>query len=203
VIAGVVLPRSHLAARDRVTRAGAVPDSTIAYAGLVTRAIAIMVDAVLINAAALAVSGAVLLLKSIFAPSSKHHTLAIAVGSVLFVLWVVGYFTMFWTTTGQTPGSRVMQIRVTRPDGTRLGLRRALVRLGWMVLSLPLLWGYVPILFTARRRTVFDLMAGTVVTVAPPVPLMDAAGSPHSRGAHTSGMEPPSTSGMEPPSTVP
>ena len=43
-----------------------------------------------------------------------------------------------------------------------------------------------------EKRT-FYLVAGTVVTVAPPVPLMDAAGSPHRRGAHTSGMEPPST----------
>jgi hypothetical protein len=28
-------------------------------------------------------------------------------------------------------------------------------------------WGYLPILVSARRRAVFDVMAGTIVTVAP------------------------------------
>lgn len=118
------------------------------YVGLVTRAIALVIDAMLINVAALAVSGAALLVESIFARSSRHHALAIAVGGVLFFVWVVGYFAVFWTATGQTPGSRVMQIRVTRLDDGRLGWRRALVRLAWMVLSLPLFWN-LPVLFTA------------------------------------------------------
>jgi uncharacterized RDD family membrane protein YckC len=84
---------------------------------------------------------------------------------------VVCYFGAFWTTTGQTPGNRVMQIRVARADGTRLKPRHALVRLVGLVLSLPLFWGFVPILMSARRRGVFDVMAGTVVTViSPPNP---------------------------------
>jgi uncharacterized RDD family membrane protein YckC len=178
---------------DLVAGAVSISSLAIAYGGLVTRAVAIVIDAVLINAAALGVSGAVLLVESIFASSTKHHSLAIAVGGVLFFVWVAGYFVMFWTTTGQTPGSRVMQIRVTRLDGTRLGPRRALVRLIWMVLSLPLFWGYVPILFTARRRAVFDLVAGTAVIVAPPVPGISGAGWPRRRLAHGSGIEPPST----------
>jgi len=172
--------------------AGPSPDSSVDYAGLVTRAIAILIDAVLIDAAALLVTGAVLLVESVFAHSHRHHTLAVAVGGVLFFVWVAGYFATFWTTTGQTPGSRVMQIRVTRPDGTRMGPRRALVRLAWMVLSLPLFWGYVPILWTERRRTVFDVAAGTVVTIAPPAPRMDGDGSSRILHAHTSGIEPPS-----------
>jgi uncharacterized RDD family membrane protein YckC len=140
------------------------------YAGLVTRAIAIVIDTLLIDGAALVVTGAALLLESVFAPSRNHHTLAIAAGGVLFVVWVAAYFVTFWTTTGQTPGSRVMQIRLARPDGTCLGTWGALVRLAGMVVSLPLFWGYLPILWTARRRTAFDLVAGTVVTVVPPIP---------------------------------
>jgi len=146
------LKRAPAASAEQVTQ----NRFAMVYAGLVTRAIAIVIDAVLINVAALAVSGAALLVESIFARSSTHHAVAIAVGSVLFFVWVVGYFAVFWTTTGQTPGSRVMQIRVTRLDGGPLGWRRALVRLVWMVLSLPLFWGYLPVLFTARRRAVFD-----------------------------------------------
>ena len=37
-----------------------------------------------------------------------------------------------------------------------------------MVISLPLIWGYLPILTSARRRGVCDVIAGTVVTVVPP-----------------------------------
>ena len=167
------------------------------YAGLVTRAIAIVADAVLIDAAALLVTGAVLLLESVLRPSSSHHTLAVAAGGVLFCLWVVGYFVTFWTTTGQTPGNRMMQIRVTRPDGSGLGPRRALVRLGWMVLSLPLFWGFLPVLWTRRRRAVFDLMAGTVVRIAaPPAPEIVSRRSVGTALARQG-------SGIEPPTTVP
>jgi uncharacterized RDD family membrane protein YckC len=173
--------------------AGAIP-GPVAYAGLVTRAIGIVIDALLIDAAALAVTGAVLLLESVFGPSRNHHVLAIVTGGVLFFVWVACYFVSFWTTTGQTPGSRVMQIRVTRVDGRDLGPGRALVRLIGMVLSLPLLWGYLPILWTARRRTAFDFMAGTVVAVVPSPSLMGRGrGSTPLPGGHSSGIEPPST----------
>jgi hypothetical protein len=62
-----------------------------------------------------------------------------------------------------------------------------------MVLSLPLFWGYLLILWTERRRTVFDVAAGTVVTIAPPAPRLDGDGSSRILHAHTSGIEPPST----------
>lgn len=166
----------------------------VVYAGLVTRAIAIVIDALLIDAAALAATGAVLLLESVFGPSRNHHVLAIITGGALFFVWVACYFVTFWTTTGQTPGSRVMQIRLARSDGGAVGPGRALVRLAGMVLSLPLLWDYVPILWTARRRTAFDLMAGTVVTVVPSLlPVVRRGGSAQVTGAYSSGIEPPST----------
>jgi uncharacterized RDD family membrane protein YckC len=186
------LQRAPAASAEQVTQHRLILGLAMVYVGLVTRAIAIVIDAVLINVAALAVSGAALLVESIFARSSTDHAVAVAVGSVLFFVWVVGYFAVFWTTTGQTPGSRVMQIRVTRLDGGPLGWRRALVRLAWMVLSLPLFWGYLPVLFTARRRAVFDLLAGTVVTVAAPAPGTDGVSPPRDRRAQASGIVPPS-----------
>jgi uncharacterized RDD family membrane protein YckC len=113
----------------------------------------------------------VLLVMSVFAISSNHNKVLIVLGSVLFAVWAISYFAVFWTTTGQTVGSRVMQIRVTRCDGARLKPRHALVRLAGMVISLPLFWGYIPILTSARRRGVFDVMAGTVVGVLAPLPV--------------------------------
>jgi uncharacterized RDD family membrane protein YckC len=175
--------------------AGTSSDGGVEYAGLVTRAIAIVADTLLIDAAALVVTGAVLLLASVFSVSDRHHNFAVTVGGVLFFIWVAAYFVTFWTTTGQTPGSRVMQIRVARPDGKRIGPRRALIRLVWMVLSLPLLWGYLPVLWTSRRRAVFDFMAGTAVeTAPPPVPSVTRPGARR---------PPVYESGIEPPTTVP
>jgi uncharacterized RDD family membrane protein YckC len=60
-----------------------------------------------------------------------------------------------------------MRVRVTRSDGTGLKPRHALARLAGMVISLPLFWGYLPILSGGRRRGVFDVLAGTVVVVVP------------------------------------
>jgi uncharacterized RDD family membrane protein YckC len=145
-----------------------IPPESPTYAGLVTRMIAMTLDAVLIDLAAVVVSGAVLVVLSVFSVAGeKLRPVLIVVGSVLFVIWVVSYFVVLWTTTGQTIGSRVMQIQVVRSDGSRLKPRHALVRLAGMVISLPLFWGYLPILVSARRRAVFDVMAGSIVTVAP------------------------------------
>jgi uncharacterized RDD family membrane protein YckC len=137
------------------------------YVGLVTRAIAIVLDALLIDVVALAVTGAVLLIFSVFSITNRHHAVGVAIGGAAFVVWVIGYFVAFWSTTGQTPGNRVMHIRVVRTDGSRLRPRHALVRLAAMVISLPLFWGYLPILTNARRRGVPDSLAGTVVIDGP------------------------------------
>jgi uncharacterized RDD family membrane protein YckC len=49
-----------------------------------------------------------------------------------------------------------------------IGPRRALVRLiGMVIAALPLLAGYVMVLFDDRRRGLHDRMAGTVIIDAP------------------------------------
>jgi uncharacterized RDD family membrane protein YckC len=145
---------------------GAEAHEPAVYVGLVTRLIALTIDALVINVAWLAVSGAVLLVLSVFSVTGSDHPVAIAGGGLLSFLWVVSYFAAFWTTTGQTLGSRVMQIRMTRADGSRLRLGHALLRLVGMVISLPLFWGYLPVLANSRRRGIPDLIGGTVITQA-------------------------------------
>ena len=92
-----------------------------------------------------------------------------AVGAVLAALWAAGYFVFFWTTTGQTPGARVMRMRVRRADAdASLDLRHALIRLGAAVLcALPLFLPYLLILVDARRRGLHDKLAHSVVVYAP------------------------------------
>jgi uncharacterized RDD family membrane protein YckC len=137
------------------------------YVGLVTRTIAFAIDAALINLVAIFVGGVVALVFSILPSDPNRHDVLVVVGGVAFAVWVIGYFLAFWTTTGQTPGNRQMRIRVVRADGSRMRPRHALARLVGVVLSAPLLIGFLPILVTERRRGLHDWMAGTVVTAEP------------------------------------
>ena len=153
----------------------------VEYAGFVTRTIAFAIDAALIDLAALIVAAVVTLVFSLFPVSNGVHKAAIAAGGVLFVVWTIGYFVTFWTTTGETPGNRAMRLRVTRSDGSLMRPRHALVRLLGMLVSFPLLWGYLPILVNDRRRGVHDFMAGTVVVTRPDDEPVEISGRLHGR----------------------
>jgi uncharacterized RDD family membrane protein YckC len=136
------------------------------YAGVATRAVALALDAVIVNAVAVLVGAVVGLCVSLVSPSDGLSTALLAVGGAVFVIWVIGYFVTFWSTTGQTPGNRVMRIRVgpVAGDGA-IRPRRACLRLVGMVLAaLPLMLGYLPILVNDRRRGLHDFLARTVVT---------------------------------------
>ena len=126
------------------------PATELRYEGLVTRGIAFAIDAAIIDLVAILVAGAVALALSVLSVSKDSlDTILIAAGGALFLAWSVGYFVTFWSTTGQTPGSRVMRITVrTADDGDVLGPGRAAIRFAGLVLAaIPLLAGFVPILF--------------------------------------------------------
>ena len=146
------------------------PATEVRYEGLVTRGIAFAIDAAIIDLVAIVVAGAVALALSVLSVSKASlDTVLIVVGGALFLAWSVGYFVTFWSTTGQTPGSRVMRITVrTADDGDVLRPRRAAIRFAGLVLAaIPLLAGFLPILFDQRRRGLQDILAGTVVVEAP------------------------------------
>ena len=138
------------------------------YQGLVTRAIAFSVDAAIVNLIALVVGVGVGLALSILSISNTAETVLLACGAGAFVVWTVAYFAVFWSTTGQTPGNRLMRIRVCgEDDGAVLTLRRSVLRFGALVLAaLPLFAGFLPVLVDDRRRGLHDMLAGTVVVGA-------------------------------------
>ena len=71
---------------------------------------------------------------------------------------------LFWSAAGQTPGMRLMRLRVQRPGGGGLSVGRAIVRtVGLALAIIPLFAGFVPALFDERRRALPDYLAGTVV----------------------------------------
>jgi ABC-type amino acid transport system permease subunit len=47
------------------------------------------------------------------------------------------YFLVFWSTSGQTPGKQMMGIRIVPAEGSSMGLGRAILRLGALIVSLP------------------------------------------------------------------
>ena len=142
-----------------------VPQSEPDYAGLATRTIAFAIDAAAINGVALAVGVLTGLGLSVLHLPSWAKTAIAVVGGVVYLLWTVGYFVVFWSTTGQTPGDRIMRIKVLdRGEGGPLGLVRSVTRLIALILAvIPLLAGVWMMLWDRRRRGFHDRVARTIV----------------------------------------
>jgi len=143
-------------------------DAGRGYAGFATRVIAFALDAAIINVVAWFVAIVVALGFSLFDLPHDVKVVLGAIGAGLALVWTVGYFTFFWSTTGQTPGSRVMRTEVCAArTGETLRARRALARVLLLPLSLiPLGAGVLLILVERRRRALHDCLAGSVVTYA-------------------------------------
>jgi len=79
------------------------------------------------------------------------------------------YFPYFWAKSGQTPGQKMMGIKVVRDaDGGPVTMGSAILRLlGYWVSGLVFYIGYIWIFIDKRKRGWFDLIAGTVVVKAP------------------------------------
>ena len=163
--------RAQAAAAGRIqARTGTAERAAADYTGLVTRAIGFGIDAVIIDLAAIVVAAIVALALNLLDVPSKIGTALAAIGAVVFVVWSAAYFVTFWSTTGQTPGARMMRFRVLAPGakGGHIAPRRALLRLFGMILAaIPLLAGYFMVLFDDRRRGLHDRLARTVVIDAP------------------------------------
>lgn len=135
------------------------------YAGLVTRAVALALDAAIVWGTAAAVGVTIGLGVSLLHLPSKADAAIAAFLAALGVLWSVAYFVFFWSSTGQTPGSRVMSIAVVDRRGRgQLKPRRALVRFAGLCLAvIPLGAGIAIMLWDKRRRCLHDRIARTVV----------------------------------------
>ena len=86
---------------------------------------------------------------------------------IQFVI-IDGYFVIFeWVWRGQTPGKRIMKLRVIREDGRPISFYEAMIRNLLRVVDfiVPPFYsiGLVSVFATARDQRVGDLIAGTVV----------------------------------------
>ena len=133
------------------------------YGGIATRAIALATDAALTLVLFMSIVGVAALVASLVGGLRP----AWLVGALLASggLLVAGtYFVLFWSSAGQTPGMRLLHVRVLGPEGKPPSVGRSLVRLVGLGLSIvPLFAGFIPVLFTEQRRGLADFLAGTVV----------------------------------------
>lgn len=146
----------------------ATAENKVLYIGLITRGIAFVVDAALITLVALLVGEVARLILGGFHLSHEAKLILKLIGAAAWVLWAVAYHVSFWSATGQTPGDRLMHIRVVTASLETVKTSRGIVRcIGIVVAALPLFLGYAPVLFDSRRRSFADWLAGTVVIDAP------------------------------------
>jgi uncharacterized RDD family membrane protein YckC len=144
------------------------PSGPPPYAGVVTRAVALVVDVVIADAIAVTVAVAAGLVLSTIIPGKQSLDLptALAAGAA-WAVFVGGYFVGFWTLLGRTPGMRLLGLELLTSAGQRVGVKRAIARLGGMVLAaIPLGAGYLLSLVDDRRQGLQDKVAGTVVLYA-------------------------------------
>ena len=159
-IAGVILPGAASASSTPFGMATPVPASLPAYAGFWIRALALIIDSVI-----LAIPIAILwfvLWPSPAGPGSGNLFLAAGAVAALNIF----YFAGLWASPMQaTLGQQMCGLRVMRDgDNQRISLSLAIGRLLAMALSsLTLGIGYIMAAFTARKRALHDMLAGTCV----------------------------------------
>jgi uncharacterized RDD family membrane protein YckC len=87
-----------------------------------------------------------------------------ALAGLGWLLFVGAYFAFFWTLSGQTPGMRLVRLRVIDHFGRPPGLLRAVIRFAALIVAIiPMFAGLLPILFDKRRRGLQDFVARTFV----------------------------------------
>jgi uncharacterized RDD family membrane protein YckC len=134
------------------------------YAGLATRAIGLAVDVAIAQVIVFAGGAVIALVFSLVGDLKIDTTIERCLAAVAWGLVVGFYFVLFWSTAGQTPGMRLMALRVMDEAGGHPGVGRSIVRLIALGLCIiPLCAGFLPVLFDDRRRGCHDMLARTVV----------------------------------------
>jgi uncharacterized RDD family membrane protein YckC len=138
------------------------PGPGIEFGGPGARLVGYIVDILITLAAVFALTIVFVLLGQVVAVLG-------AIGFFVSVIVIpLAYFPYFWSKSGQTPGMKMMGIKVVRDkDGGPLTMGQAILRLiGYWVSGAVFYLGYIWIFIDKRQRGWFDLIAGTVVVKA-------------------------------------
>jgi uncharacterized RDD family membrane protein YckC len=149
------------------------------YAGFVTRMAAYIVDLAVISLSIFLINWVPRVALNSFAFSTDFCASSELAGSIcrlaagallgLSAIFPSLYLLFFWTLSGQTPGKRLLGLRIVQIDGRRLSFYTALRRLiGYALSILSLGLGFLMILIDDRRQGWHDKFARTCVVYAWP-----------------------------------
>jgi uncharacterized RDD family membrane protein YckC len=134
-----------------------------AFAGVATRGVVLVADALAIAVIFALVAG-VLGLVSYLVGGLRPTWLVEALLGGGWVLVAGTYLVFFWSAAGRTPGMHLMHVRVHDRFGNPPSIGRAIVRVVATWISIvPFFLGYVTVLFDQRRRGLPDIVARTEV----------------------------------------
>lgn len=138
------------------------PGPGIEFGGPGARLVGYIVDILIVTAAVFAL---VIVFGLLAAVVPILGGLGLLIGVIVVPL---AYFPYFWSKSGQTPGMKMMKIKVVRDaDGGPITMGSAILRLiGYWVSSFVFYLGFIWIFIDKRQRGWFDLIAGTVVIKA-------------------------------------
>ncbi len=160
-----------MAARgDETTQAYDDPYGALPYAGLQIRAVAFILDCLVMFGFLMVfftIGGLQVLARGDDPPDSATYVW-IGMIVIAFPIFALLLFAILWWLRGQSIGMMAMHIAVADRDGGHVSLGRALLRAILVPVSiLPLGLGLAPALFDSESRALHDLLAGTVVLEIP------------------------------------
>lgn len=151
----------------------AIPTWRGHYAGFASRLLAVIID-ILILAVVIAISN--LLYSAVFVNLSAFSQLIfgqstqtspevkIAISVILVFMVFATYFIFFWTVIGSTIGGVIVGLRIVNRQGKNPTPWQSIIRfLAEFLFPLFGAIGSIWILFSQRRRALFDRLAGTFV----------------------------------------
>ncbi len=138
--------------------------------GLVTRGLAALFDGAILNGIFLGAAALFGYVAAALFNSAELSATGIALGTGAWIVAGSVYALIFWSLAGQTPGMRILSIRIERDGSNRLGLRCARRRLGGVFLSLLTLGlGFLGMITRDDRRGYQDRRADTTVVRVDPI----------------------------------
>ncbi len=143
----------------------ALPQTKPAYASLLVRLAAFVIDHLLIYFSAyLTIAGAAGLHGYFHGTQLAGEIRFMIVSLLFYCAFYIVYFVYFLTRGGQTPGKQALGIKVVALDGKEVdGLRGILRTAGYGLSSLFFGLGFLWAFFDRRRQGWHDKLAGTVV----------------------------------------
>lgn len=157
-------------------------------AGFVTRALALLIDIMVVTFGSIVLAALVSLILNFFGIDAQDlqvqdarfgviavlQIIIVIVSSLAVFLFIPGYFIVFWVLDGATPGKQILGLQVIRTNHQRVGWIRAIVRyIGYFISAICLFIGFLWVFVGRRRQCWQDKLADTIVVYTWDIPSDD------------------------------